>query len=59
MQTIVKKMPILSAAHYQEEMFNSFSRQTLRHGRCDGRERNPDQVNPELSKVHVTPDLPI
>lgn len=38
---------------------NSFSRQTPRHGRCDGKDRNPDQVNLELSKVDVIPDLPI
>lgn len=32
---------------------NSFSRQILRHGRCDGKDRNPDQINPELSKAAV------
>lgn len=37
----------------------SFSRQTPRHGRCDGKYRNPDQVNLELSKVYAIPDLPI
>lgn len=37
---------------------NSFSRQILRHGRCDGKDRNPDQVNPELFKAAVIQDLP-
>lgn len=58
MQTIVKKMSILPAAHYQEE------RSTVSPDRHQGMEgvmvkRNPDQVNLELSKVDVIPDLPI
>lgn len=58
MQTIVKKMSTLPAAHYQEER-STVSPQTPRHGRCDGKDRNPDHVNLELSKVDVIPDLPI
>lgn len=38
---------------------NNFFRQTLRHGRCDNKDRNPDQVNLELPKVDVLPELPV
>lgn len=57
MQTIVKKMSILPAADNQEGKINSLSRQILRHGRCDDKDRNPDQVNLELFKGDVIPDL--
>lgn len=59
MPTIVKKMSILPAVHYQEERSTvSPDRHQGMEG-CDGKYRNPDQVNLELSKVHVIPDLPI
>lgn len=55
MKTIVKnkqkKKKVIPAVHYQEEKATvSPGRYT---GRCDGKDRNPNQVNPELSKAAV------